>query len=371
MNSHWSIEFFKSNSSFYFIEFLCNKFSIWSLTWSSSNYHRWIIFSRFFISLRSTIELMSTRKFSLKMNKILSLRIVFSSINSSIIYLFNETSTIMKIMFYDRSFMTNSKIESQFILINWMSKSETIWETSATFTMFESIITSNLIASRSASCWTSFDSTEMMNEQWIKSNELKIDFKLCFSSSKNENMNSTTFLISTTWRLIFMNRILNQVATSNTLLSMIDIQNLLHLMINTTCIRCYSFNSFMHILSFVSMSIFIIMNLSHQHQLFSLSRFAHLNRHQLINHFRHLVLKISTHVRFFYLTISFRINMRVHLRHLRFSSLHRHFRIWHHMFRRVSYLKPQRIFSKNCRNWTKSIRTMKNSRIQTITLTSN
>jgi hypothetical protein len=81
---------------------------------------------------------------------------------------------------------------------NWISKFETIWETSATFAMFESIIISNLIASKSASCWTLFNTIEMMNEHRIKSNELRIDSKLRLESSENENMNSTTFLISTT-----------------------------------------------------------------------------------------------------------------------------------------------------------------------------
>jgi hypothetical protein len=130
---------------------------------------------------------------------ILLLRIVLLSICSSIICSFNETTTIMKIMFCNQSFITNSKIEWQFILINWISKSETVWETSATFTTFELIIISNLIASKSASCWISFDSTEMINEQRIRLNELKNDTKLCLESSKNENMNSTTFLISTTY----------------------------------------------------------------------------------------------------------------------------------------------------------------------------
>jgi hypothetical protein len=113
------------------------------------------------------------------------------------------------------------------------------------------------------------------------------------------------------------------------------------------------------------------MNLNHQHQLFSLSRFVHLNLHQLINHFKHFALKINTHVRSFYSTISFRINMHAHLRHLRSSSLHRHFEIWYHMFRHWSYFKSQRVSSRNCRNWIKFIRSMKNSRIQTIILTSN
>jgi hypothetical protein len=148
----------------------------------------------------------------------------------------------------------------------------------------------------------------MMFEHRIKSNVLKNETKFCFESSNNANMNLTTLLISTTWRFIFTNRLLNQVATSDTLSSMIDIQDLLHSMINMTCIRYYSFDLFMRILSFVfSMSIAIILNLSYQRQLSSLSRFVHLNLHQSIKHLKHLALKISTHVRSSYLTISFRI----------------------------------------------------------------
>jgi hypothetical protein len=130
----------------------------------------------------------------------------------------------------------------------------------------------------------------------------------------------------------------------------------------------------MSILSFVSMSMFIILNRSHQHQLFSLFRFVHLNLHQLIKHFRHLALKINTHVRFLYLLISFRISMHAHHRHLRFSFLHRHLEIWHHMHhmsRHRSYFESQKISSRNCRNWTKFIRRMRNSQVQTIILTSN
>ncbi len=63
--------------------------------------------------------------------------------------------------------------------------------------------------------------------------------------------------------------------------------------------------------------------------------------------------------------------MHAHHRHLRFSSLHRHFEIWHHMSRHQSCLESQRVSSKNCRNWTKFIRLMRNSWIQTIILTSN
>jgi hypothetical protein len=66
--------------------------------------------------------------------------------------------------------------------------------------------------------------------------------------------------------------------------------------------------------------------------------------------------------------------MHAHHRHLRSSSLHRHLEIWHHihhMSRHRSYFESQRFSSRNCRNWTKSIRLMRNSRIQTIILTSN
>jgi hypothetical protein len=238
--------------------------------------------------------------------------------------------------------------------------------------MFELIIISNLIASKLISCWISFDWIEMLSEQRIKSNELKNDTKFCLKSSNNENMNSTTFLISTTWQFIFVNRFSNQVATSDTLFSMINIQDLLHFMINMTCIRCYLSNLFMRILSFVlSMSIIIILNLSHQRQLFSSFRLVHLNLHQSVKHLRHLALKINRHVWFLYLTISSRINIHAHHRHLKSSSLHWHVETWHYMFRYQSYLESQRISSKNCRNWTKFIRLMRNSRIQTIILITN
>jgi hypothetical protein len=195
--------------AFDLLNFSCNKFSICSSTWSSSNLHRQIIFLKFFISLKTTIESISRRMFSSKMNWILLLRIVLSLINSSITCSFNETTMIMKIMFYERFFMTNSRIESLFNLINLLSKFETIWEFSATFTMFESIIISNLIAQKSASCWRSFDSTEIMFKHSNRSNELKIIMKLCFESSKNENMKLMTFQISTIRRFILSNRLLN------------------------------------------------------------------------------------------------------------------------------------------------------------------
>jgi hypothetical protein len=128
----------------------------------------------------------------------------------------------------------------------------------------------------------------------------------------------------------------------------------------------------MRILFFVlSMSIFILLNLSHQRQLFSLSRFVHLNLHQSVKHLRHFALKISTQVRSSYLTILFRISMHTHHHHLKSSSLHRHFEIWHHMSRHRSYFESQRLSSRNCRNWTEFIQTTRNSRVQRTILTSN
>jgi hypothetical protein len=127
----------------------------------------------------------------------------------------------------------------------------------------------------------------------------------------------------------------------------------------------------MRILLFVHMSIIIILNLSHQRQSSSLSRLVHMNLHQSVKHLRHFALRIHTHVRYFYLTISSQINMHAHHRHFRSSSLYRHLKIWHHIFRHRSYLESQKISSRNCRNWTKFIRTMTNLRIQTIILTSN
>jgi hypothetical protein len=88
-------------------------------------------------------------------------------------------------------------------------------------------------------------------------------------------------------------------------------------------------------------------------------------------HLKHLALRINTHVRSFYLLISFRINMHAHHHHLKSSFLHRHLEISHRMSRHRSCLDSQRTFSRNCRNWTKFIRRTRNSRIQTITLTSN
>jgi hypothetical protein len=215
------------------------------------------------------------------MNWILLLRIVFSSINSLIICSFNETTMIMKIMFYERFFMTNSRIESLFNLINLLLKSETIWKSFVTFTMFESIITSNLIAQKSTSCWRSFDSIKIMFKHSNKSNELKIIMKFYLELLKNENMRLMTFQISTTRRFILSNQLLNQIATSDTLLSMIDTSDFLHLMISMTCISCCrrSFDFYIRILRFVINSNIIIILILHSfnfHHLI-LSRFVHLS----------------------------------------------------------------------------------------------
>jgi hypothetical protein len=285
-----------------------------------------------------------------KMNWILLLWIVFSSINSSIIYSFNEITIIMKIMFYERFFMTNSRIESLFNLISLLSKSETIWESSATLTMFESIITSNLIASKSASCWRSFDSIEIMSEHSNKSNKLRIIMNLCFESSKNANMRSMTLQISMTRRLILSNRLLNQIVTSNTSSSMIDILNSLHLMINMRCIQHYQRNSLMRILSFVLSSSTVIILILHSlnlHHLLLLSRFVHLNLRQSINQF---VLRINMFVSFIYLHLS-RINILVLHHHL--WSLHQSFEIRRQSMRIIMNrhnLDSYKISSRNCRN---------------------
>jgi hypothetical protein len=152
---------------------------------------------------------------------------------------------------------------------------------------------------------------------------------------------------------------------------MIDTWDLLHSTISMRCIRRYLFNSFMRILSFVSMNTNIILNLSHQHQLSSLSRLVHLNLHQSVKHLKHFALRINTHVRFDYLSTSFRISMHAHHCHLRYSFLHQHLEIRHHTSRHRSGFESQRISSRNCRNWTQSIRSRRNSRVQTITLTSS
>ncbi len=285
-----------------------------------------------------------------EMNWILLLRIVFSSISSSIICSFNETTVIMRIMFYERFFMTNSRIESLLNLISLLSKSETIWESSATLTMFESIITSNLIASKSASCWKSFDSIEIMFEHSNKSNKLRITMNLCLESSKNANMRSMTLQISMTRRLILSNRLLNQIATSDTSLSMIDTLNSLHLMINMTCIQHYQRNFFMRILLFMlssSTAIILILHFFSSHHLLLLSRFVHLNLRQSINQF---VLRISMLVSSFYLHL-FRINMLVLHHHLWF--LHQSFEIRRQSMRTIMNrhnLDSYKISSRNCRN---------------------
>jgi hypothetical protein len=285
-----------------------------------------------------------------KMNWILLLRIVFSSINSSIICSFNKTTMIMKIMFYEQFFMTNSRIESLFNLINLFSKSETIWEFFVTFTMFESIITSNLIASKSTSCWKSFDSIEIMSEHSNKSNELKIIMNFCLESSKNANMKSMTLQTSMTRRFILSNRLLNQIVTSNTSFSMIDTLDFLHLMINMRCIQHYQRNSFMRILSFVFSSSTIIISILHFfnfHHLLLLSRFVHLNLRQSINQF---VLRISMLVSLFYLHL-FRISMLVLHHHL--WSLHQSFEIRRQSMKIIMNrhnLDSYKIFSRNCRN---------------------
>jgi hypothetical protein len=133
-------------------------------------------------------------------------------------------------------------------------------------------------------------------------------------------------------------------------------------MINMTYIECYSFSSFMRILSFVSMSIIIILNLNPQHQLSSLSRLVYLNLYQSVKHFRHFALRINTYVRFFYLTTLFRINMHAHHHSLKFWFLHQYLETWHHICRHSSYFESHRISSRNCRNWTEFIRSMRNSR---------
>ncbi len=284
------------------------------------------------------------------MNWILLLRIVFSSINSSIICSFNETIMIMKIMFYERFFMTNSRIESLFNLISLFSKSETIWESSATFTMFESIITSNLIAQKSTSCWRSFDSTEIMCEHSNKLNELRIIMNLCLESLKNANMKSMTLQISMTRRFILSNRLLNQIVTSNTSFSMIDTLDSLHLMINMKCIQHYQRNSFMRILSFVlslNTAIILIFHSFNFHHLLLLSRFVYLNLRQSISQF---VLRINMLVSSFYLHL-FRISMLVLHHHLWF--LHQSFEIRRQSMKIIMNrhnLDSYKISSRNCRN---------------------
>jgi hypothetical protein len=216
--------------------------------------------------------------------------------------------------------------------------------------MFESIITSNLIASKSASCWKSFDSIEIISEHSNKSNELRITMNLCLESSENANMRSMTLQISMTRRLILSNRLLNQIATSDTSLSMIDTSDSLHLMISMRCIQHYQCNSFMRILSFVlnsSTAIILILHFLNFHHLLLLLRFVHLNLRQSINQ---LVLRISMLVSSSYLHLS-RINMLVLHHHL--WSLHQSFEIRRQSIKITMNrhnLDSYRISSRNCRN---------------------
>jgi hypothetical protein len=124
-----------------------------------------------------------------------------------------------------------------------------------------------------------------------------------------------TFQISMTRRLILSNRLLNQIATSDTSFSMIDTSDFLHLMISMKCIQHYQCNFFMRILSFVSSFstvIILILYLLNSHHLLLLSRFVHLNLRQSISQF---VLRINMLVSSFYLHL-FRINMFVLHHHL-------------------------------------------------------
>ncbi len=138
---------------------------------------------------------------------------------------------------------------------------------------------------------------------------------LCLESSKNANMRSMTFQISMTRRLILSNRLLNQIATSDTSFSMIDTSDSLHLMISMRCIQHYQCNFLIRILSFVlnsSTAIILILHSLSSHHLLLLLRFVHLNLRQSINQF---VLKINMFVSSFYLHLS-RINMLVLHHHL-------------------------------------------------------
>jgi hypothetical protein len=132
----------------------------------------------------------------------------------------------------------------------------------------------------------------------------------CLESSKNANMRLMTFQISMTRRFILSNRLLNQIATSDTSFSMIDTSDFLHLMISMKCIQHYQCNLFMRILSFVfssSTAIILILHFLNSHHLLLLSRFVHLNLRQSINQF---VLRISMLISSLYLHL-FRINMLV------------------------------------------------------------
>jgi hypothetical protein len=83
-------------------------------------------FFEIFHFAENDIESMSTRKFSSKINWILSLWIINFSINTLIIYLINETSIIEKIILCETQFKITSRIELKRILINWMTTSELI-----------------------------------------------------------------------------------------------------------------------------------------------------------------------------------------------------------------------------------------------------
>ncbi len=111
------------------------------------------------------------------------------------------------------------------------------------------------------------------------------------------------------------------------------------------------FVQFFYVYSFIHQHEYVYhSDRSHQHQLFSLSRFVHLNLHQSVKHLRHFALRINTHARSHYLSISFRISMHAHHRYLRFSFLHQHLEIRHHTSRHRLCFESQRISSRNCRN---------------------
>jgi hypothetical protein len=223
-----------------------------------------------------------------------------------------------------------------------------------------------LIVSKSSQCWMSFDSTiETIFEHWIKSNALKNAMKFFLESSKNENMNWLTFRISTTWRFILVNQISNSVATTKTSFSTTITLDSLHQMINMKCIQHYQCNSLMHIFRFVlnsNIAIILILHSLSSHHLSQLSRFVLLNLS--INQF---VLRISMLVSFSYLYLHlFRISMLVLHHHLWF--MHQSFEIRRQSMKIIMNrhnLDSYQISARNCRNWTKSIKTMRNSRTQT------
>ncbi len=187
--------------------------------------------------------------------------------------------------------------------------------------------------------------------------------KFFLESSKSENMSWLTFRISTTWRFILVNQISNSVATTKTSFSMTITLDSLHQMINMRCIQHYQCNLLMHISRFVFNSSIIIILISHffnSHHLSQLLRFVLLNLS--INQF---VLRINMLVSSFYLHL-FRINMLVLHHHLWF--MHQSFEIRRQSMRITMNrhnLDSYKISAKNCRNWTKSIKTMRNSKAQT------